>query len=95
MNAVLPCSIDRQCATKREAAPRGKNWQQRRRAGSAGVSQPRDLDGTIFVPVSLSLYRISHAKLQWSVTYRASSTKLKETAVWLLPFCILFECLRT
>jgi hypothetical protein len=53
MNAVLPCSIGRHCATKREAAPRGKNWQKRRVAGSARVRQPLDLDGTIFVPATL------------------------------------------
>jgi hypothetical protein len=49
INAVLPCVrhfVDRLCATKREAAPPGKNWQQCRAKGSAGVCQPRDLDGT-------------------------------------------------
>jgi hypothetical protein len=50
MNAVLPCSVDRQCATKPEAAPRVKSWQQLRAMGSAGASQPFDLDRTIFVP---------------------------------------------
>jgi hypothetical protein len=56
-NAVLPCSIDRQCATKRKAAPRGKNWQQHRAAGSAGESQSLDLDGTIYVPSTLVCYK--------------------------------------
>jgi hypothetical protein len=32
----------------------GENWQQRRAAGSVGVCQPLDLDGTIFVPATLS-----------------------------------------
>jgi hypothetical protein len=41
-------STDTQRATTREAAPRAKNWQQRWAAGSAGVSQPLDLDGTVF-----------------------------------------------
>jgi hypothetical protein len=57
MNAVLPCqqpSINRQCATTQEAAPRGKNWQQRRVAGSTGVSQPPEFDRTIFVLVTLA-----------------------------------------
>jgi hypothetical protein len=43
----------RQCATQREAAPRGKKWQERRAEESAGVGQPFDLDGTIFVPATL------------------------------------------
>jgi hypothetical protein len=48
-DAVLPCL--RQCfgLTKRETAPRGKNWQQCRAAGREGVSQPLDLDDAIFV----------------------------------------------
>ena len=53
MNAVLPCFIDRQCANKGEAVPRGKNRQQHRAAGSVGVIQLLDLDGTIFVPATL------------------------------------------
>jgi hypothetical protein len=56
MNAVLPhgnnARFYRQRATKREAVPRGKNWQQHREAGSEGVSQPLDLDGTIVVPAT-------------------------------------------
>jgi hypothetical protein len=41
MNTVLPClqhSIDKQCTTKLDVAPQGKNWQQCRVVGSAGVS---------------------------------------------------------
>jgi hypothetical protein len=56
MNAVLPCiqhSIDRQCATEREAAPWGKNWQQHRAAGSTSVSQLLDLDRAVFVLATL------------------------------------------
>jgi hypothetical protein len=55
MNAVLTCLRQSFGLTKREAAPRGKNWQQSRAKGSADVSQPLDLDGTIFVPATLIL----------------------------------------
>jgi hypothetical protein len=57
MTAEFPCL--RQCfgLTKREAAPREKNWQQRRAAGSRGVGQPLDLDATIFLPATLTVTR--------------------------------------
>jgi hypothetical protein len=54
MNPVLPCLRQSFGLTKREAAPRGKNWKQRRAAGSGGVSQPLYTDATIFVPVTLA-----------------------------------------
>jgi hypothetical protein len=54
MNAVLPCLRQSFELTKREGAPRIKNWQQPRVAASAGVSYPLDLGGTIFVPSTLA-----------------------------------------
>jgi hypothetical protein len=53
VNAVLPCLRKSFGLTKREAEPQGKNWQQRRVAGSRGASQPLYTDGTIFVPATL------------------------------------------
>jgi hypothetical protein len=53
MNAVFPCLRQSLGLTKREAALRRKNWQQRMSAGISDVSQPLDLDETILVPATV------------------------------------------
>jgi hypothetical protein len=58
-NAVFfESSVDnRQCTTEKEAAPRGKNWQQRRAGCALVCCQSLDLDGTSFVPANLTQFR--------------------------------------
>lgn len=43
----------RHCTSQRHAAHRGKHWQHGRAGASGGAGQPLDLDGTIFVAVTL------------------------------------------
>jgi hypothetical protein len=64
MNVLFPHGnfINRQCATKWEAVPEEKNWQQCRAVGSRGVSWLLDLDKTIFVLATLVKVKHVHSQ---------------------------------